>query len=169
MKNKMIMQFRPIRRSDIQNYVKWLNNPKANKFIGDGIRVSMKSATQWFDNYSKDRNKKFYIIADRKKAIGFMGLKNISKRNKNAELFICIGDDDYRGKGVGKISMKWLINYGFNKLKLHKINLGVFEENVPAIKLYESLGFKTEGVMRDDAFFHKKFHDVLLMAIFNKN
>lgn len=165
----MNIKFRSIRRSDIPNYVKWLNNPKANEFIGDGIRVSIKSATQWFNNYSKDRNKKFYIISDRKKAIGFMGLKNISKRNKNAELFICIGDDDYRGKGVGKKAIKWLTNYGFNRLKLHKINLGVFKENVPAVKLYESLGFKTEGIMRDDAFFHGQFHDMLSMAIFNKN
>ena len=169
MKNKIVIKFRPIRRSDISNYVKWLNNSKANEFIGDGMKVSIKSATKWFNNYLKDRNKKYFIISDEEKAVGFMGLKNISKRNKNAELFICIGEDEYRGRGIGKKAMKWLINYGFNKLKLHKINLGVFEENIIAVKLYKSLGFEIEGKMKDDAFFRRKFHDMLSMAVFNKN
>lgn len=169
MKNRIVINFRPIKRSDIQNYVRWLNNPKANEFIGDGMKVSIKSATKWFNDYLKDRNKFFFIILDEKKAVGFMGLKNISKRNKNAELFICIGEDEYRGRGVGKKAMEWLINYGLDKLKLHKINLGVFEENIIAVKLYKSLGFKIEGKMKDDAFFHGKFHDMLSMAIFNKN
>jgi RimJ/RimL family protein N-acetyltransferase len=33
--------------------------------------------------------------------------------------------------------MNRLIDYGFKKLKLHKIKLGVTEDNIPAVKLYE--------------------------------
>jgi len=34
-----------------------------------------------------------------------------------------IGEDEYRGKGIGKIAMKRIIDYGFKTLKLHKLNL----------------------------------------------
>ena len=98
-----------------------------------------------------------------------MGLSNISKPNKNADLFIAIGEDDYRGKGIGKIAMEWIIDYGFKKIKLQKINLGVIKDNLPAVKLYQSLGFVIEGEMKDEVFYKGKFYDFLSMAIFNIN
>ena len=156
---------------DIPCRVKWLNNPNVNKFIGDemGGKTNLKKEKEWFVNYQKTKNKKFFTICDNSKPIGFMGLSNISKPNKNADLFIAIGEDNYRGKGMGKIAMKWIIYYGFNKLKLHKINLGVIKNNIPAVNLYESLGFVIEGKMKDEVFYEGKFHDFLSMAIFNRN
>ncbi|PJA47102.1 N-acetyltransferase [Candidatus Uhrbacteria bacterium CG_4_9_14_3_um_filter_36_7] len=158
------------RREDIPYRVKWMNNPKVNKFIGDrlGSKTTLKEQTVWFSNYQKDKTKKFFTICDQKKPIGFMGLKNISKENRNAELFILIGEDNYRGKGIGKIAMQWLLNYGFQKCKLHKINLGVIKDNIPAVKLYKSLGFKIEGVMKDEVCSNGRYYDFLSMAIFEK-
>lgn len=156
---------------DIPYRVKWLNNPKVNKFIGEevGQKTNLEKEKVWFANYQKAKNKKFFTVCDNSKPIGFFGLSNISKLNKNADLFIAIGEDDHRGKGVGKITMKFIIDYGFKKLKLHKINLGVVKDNIPAVKLYQSLGFIIEGEMRDEVFFEGKFHDFLSMAIFSRN
>ncbi len=158
-------------RKDIPYRVKWLNNPNVNKFVGDeiGEETTLKKEKDWFSNYKKDKNKKFFTICDDSKPIGFMGLSNISKSNKNADLFIAIGEDNYRGKGIGKIVIKWLIDYGFKKLKLHKINLGVIENNRHATKVYQSLGFIIEGRMKDEIFYKGKYHDFLSMAIFNIN
>ncbi|NQT49847.1 GNAT family N-acetyltransferase [Candidatus Kuenenbacteria bacterium] len=156
---------------DVLFRVKWLSNLNVTKWIGNelGQKTTLKKETAWFANYQKDKNKIFFTICDNSKPIGFIGLSNISKTNKNADLFIAIGDDDYRGKGVGKIAMKWIIKYGFEKQKLHKINLGVIKDNIPAVKLYQSLGFIIEGEMKDEVFFKGKFYNFLFMAIFNKN
>ena len=166
----MILKIRKHLEKDIPFRLKWLNNPKVNKFIGEESRkkTSLKKQEKWFKNYKKDKNKKFFTICDGLKPIGFMGLSNISKANKNADVFIAIGDDDYRGKGVGRFAMEYLIEYGFKKLKLHKINLGVVKENLPAVKLYKKLGFKIEGNMKEEFFSEGKFHDFLSMAVFNK-
>lgn len=157
-------------RKDIPHRVKWLNNPTVNKFIGDemGQKTTLKKEKEWFANYEKAKNKKFFTICDNSKPIGFMGLSNISKPNKNADLFIAIGEDDYRGKGIGKIAIEWIINYGFKKLKLHKINLGVIKDNRHAVELYQSLGFVIEGEMKDEVFYKGKFRNFLSMAIFNR-
>jgi len=80
-----------------------------------------------------------------------------------------IGEDDYRGKGVGKIAMDWLMDYSFNKLKLHKINLGVIANNVPAVKLYKKLGFKIEGIMIDEVRYKNKYYNFYSMALFEKD
>lgn len=158
-------------QKDIPYRVKWLNKPNINKFISDemGQKTNLKKEKKWFVNYQKAKNKKFFTLCDNSKPIGFMGLSNISRANKKANLFIVIGEDEYRGKGIGKIAMKWIIDYGFNKLKLHKINLCVIKDNVPAVKLYQSLGFITEGEMKDEIFYKGKFYAFLSMAIFNIN
>ncbi|MFA5029560.1 MAG: GNAT family protein [Patescibacteria group bacterium] len=156
---------------DIPYRVKWLSNPSANKFIGDeiGQKTNLQKEKRWFANYKKAKNKKFFTICDNFKPIGFMGLSNINKANKNADLFIAIGEDDYRGKGIGKIAMGWIIDYGFKKLKLHKINLGVIKNNVPAVNLYKSFGFVIEGEMKDEVLYRGRFYNFLSMAIFNRN
>ncbi len=84
-------------------------------------------------------------------------------------MFIVIGEDSYRGKRIGEIAMKWIIDYGFKELKLHKINLGVIKDNIPAVKLYQSLGFIIEGKMKDEVCYKGKYHDFLSMAIFDRS
>lgn len=156
-------------QKDIPYRVKWLCNPEVVRFIGDemGQKTTLAKQKKWFANYQKDKNKKFFTICDGTKPIGFMGFSNISKTNKTANLFIAIGEDEYRGKGNGKIAMQWLLNYGFTKLKLHKINLGVIKNNLNAFKLYKSLGFVIEGRWKEELFYKGRYYDALAMAIFN--
>ena len=166
-----MIKIRIHKKTDIPYRVAWLNNKKANIYIGDelGKQTNIKKQQKWFENYRKNKSKKFFTIMDDTKPIGFMGLSNISKSNKNADLFIMIGEDAYRGKGVGKIAMQWLLDYGFVKLKLHKINLGVIERNKPAVKLYKKMGFKIEGVMVDEVFYKNGYYTCLSMALFRKD
>jgi len=166
-----MIKIRPHLISDIPYRVIWLNNPKVSKFISEkpGQKTTLKKEELWFDKYSKDKNKKFFTICIDSMPIGFMGLSRIDKTNRNADAFIAIGDDKYRGKGFGKIAMQYLVDYGFDKLGLHKINLGVFEKNIPAVNLYKKLGFVIEGIMRDEVFFNGEYHNQISMAIFNKD
>lgn len=97
-----------------------------------------------------------------------MGLSNISKTNGTADASIIIGEEKYHRKGIGQRSFEYLLDYGFTKLNLQKINLGVFEENKAAINLYQKLGFQIEGVLKREAFFCGEFHNQLLMAKFKE-
>ena len=157
-------------QKDIPYRVKWLNNPKVKKFIGDRISqtTTLKKQKKWFSEYKKDKLEKFFTISDNSKPIGFMGLSAINRFTKDAALFVAIGEDKYRDKGIGKKAMKWLIDYGFKKLKLNRIYLEVTKENIPAVKLYKSLGFGIEKVIKRDMSYRGKFYDTLYMSISNK-
>jgi RimJ/RimL family protein N-acetyltransferase len=61
-----------------------------------------------------------------------------------ANIFILIGEDDYRGKGFGKLAMNYLINFGFKELKLNRLELEVNLDNLPALNLYKKIGFREE-------------------------
>jgi len=158
-------------RKDIPLRVKWLNNPLVSRFVVDepNKKTTLKKETEWFNNYSKDRKKKFFTICINSIPIGIMGLSNINRKNLNADLFIAIGEDEYRGKRFGKQSVEWLLNYAFNKLKLHKVKLGVIDANTHAISVYKSLGFVIEGNMKEEEFIEGKWYGILSMAIFKKS
>ncbi|WP_291634364.1 GNAT family protein, partial [Clostridium sp.] len=70
-----------------------------------------------------------------------------------------------RGRGYAKEALRLTIDFGFEELNLHRIELTVLEYNEPAIKLYERLGFKREGVYRE--FIHRdgKRYDMYLYGM----
>lgn len=51
---------------------------------------------------------------------------------------------DYRGQGLSRKLMEHIITYARNELGLTFIDLHVWENNIPAIRLYESLGFELQ-------------------------
>lgn len=83
------------------------------------------------------------------KFIGVTGFENILWNNGTAVIYIGIGDNNFRGKGVGKEALALTIDFGFRELNLHRIQLNVLSYNKPAIVLYEKLGFKKEGTYRE--------------------
>lgn len=51
---------------------------------------------------------------------------------------------DYRKLGLARQLMLHIIEYGRRELALTAIDLHVWEQNIPAIRLYESLGFEVQ-------------------------
>jgi ribosomal protein S18 acetylase RimI-like enzyme len=49
---------------------------------------------------------------------------------------------DYRQYGLARRLIQHIINYASVELRLTELDLHVWEENLPAIRLYESLGFQ---------------------------
>lgn len=99
------------------------------------------------------------------KFVGVTGFENILWNNGTAVVYIGIGDNSFRGQGIGKEALALTLEFGFQELNLHRIQLTVLSYNKPAIALYEKLGFKKEGVYRE--FIHRdgKRHDMYLYGI----
>lgn len=84
--------------------------------------------------------------------IGTTGLHGFRHVYRSAEFRILIADPDYVGKGIGTEATWLCVNYGFERLNLHRIWLGVSSLNVRAVKTYERVGFKPEGILRDELY-----------------
>lgn len=142
-----MIKFRPHERSDVSFRVKWLNNKNANAYLVDDPDhvTTTEEQVGWFDRYEADENKRFFTICDETEPIGFLGLSNIDRDKKTASVFIVIGEDGYRGKGIGKIALNFLLEFGSSELGIQKYTLEVFKENIPAIRLYTSAGFVQVG------------------------
>lgn len=139
-----MIYFKPHSREEIPLRVKWLNNRDANKYAIDNPEkeTTLEDQTIWFDKYEKNPHKNFFTIFYNNKPVGFMGISNT---NKEADVFIMTGEDSARGKGIGKIALKYLIDCGFNQLYLKKMTASTDPRNEPVIRLNKSVGFKEVG------------------------
>jgi len=69
----------------------------------------------------------------------------------------------FRGRGYGTALIEAALHEA-HRLGLVRIELTVHADNRRAIALYERVGFKKEGTMRDAAFVDGQFRDMILMA-----
>ena len=58
---------------------------------------------------------------------------------------------DQRGRGLGTALMEEVAQFGFDNRGLHRLQLAVYDFNLPAIACYESVGFVIGGTNRDCA------------------
>jgi L-phenylalanine/L-methionine N-acetyltransferase len=72
--------------------------------------------------------------------------------------------DEFHGRGIGAAMMAALIDVADNWLNLKRLELTVYVDNEPAIRLYRKFGFEVEGTRRADAFRHGQYVDSFAMA-----
>lgn len=104
------------------------------------------SQIKWIEDSLKSDSSIIIGVYHNKKLIGLCGghsYKDI-KRKHRASLGVSI-HPDYRGMGLGKKLMDVLITEMKKFKDIKMIELDVMTINTPAVKLYESLGFKTAG------------------------
>lgn len=88
-------------------------------------------------------------ISENGVARGFLHAVVDAQNNLGHIQQILTNPDGGRRKGLGTILMKRFLEKGFNEMGLHRIQLFVDEPNSTAVSFYKSLGFHTDGLMRD--------------------
>ena len=61
-------------------------------------------------------------------------------------------DKEYWGKGLMKEAMKAVLDFGFRRMKLNRIEVYIMPRNRRSARLVKGLGFKKEGVLRQRSF-----------------
>ena len=74
----------------------------------------------------------------------------------------------YQGQGYGTEAIQWALDWAFNVAGLHRVQLRSFEWNYGARKLYERLGFKQEGVSREQLYHKGRWWDDYQYGMLNR-
>src|SRR5262249_50692365 len=97
--------------------------------------------------------------------IGAAGLHDIDLRNRHAWFGITIGDKSAWGKGHGTEATRLILELAFGTLNLNRVFLHVYEYNERARHVYEQIGFRVEGRLRQDVFHAGRYWDTIVMGI----
>lgn len=116
------------------------------------------------------RNTSLILVAEiDDKIVGCATLqKGGSARTKHVALFGITILKEYTGIKLGSMLMAKVIEWA-EKNEVEKIELEVFAENIPAIKLYEKFGFVIEGRKAKNIKVNDRYIDILLYGKFITN
>jgi RimJ/RimL family protein N-acetyltransferase len=142
---------------DAPAIMKWHNDSEFARLIDAAIAHPhlKKSWEKIIEEQADAKDHFFFAIrpVDGESCIGLLELDNILWNNGVAWIAVGIGEPEHRGKGYAAEAMSLALDYTFDELNLHRVQLTVFAYNTPAIKLYERLGFTHEGTYRE--FIHR--------------
>ncbi len=96
--------------------------------------------------------------------IGRCGIHNWNKEHNRAELGYNITDENYKRKGLMTEAVSAVIEYGFNQLKLHRIEALVGSYNLPSLKILEKHNFVREGLLRQHYYMFDEYLDSIVFS-----
>jgi RimJ/RimL family protein N-acetyltransferase len=170
LKGKLVI-LRPVKRTDIDHFLKWFNDPEVIQYLGMYLPMTEMSEEKFIEDLGGTRaqtNAMFIIEAidgPDSKPIGSTSLNSINAKDHNATFGIAIGEKEYWSKGYGTDAAKLIIRYGFEQLNLYRINSGALGFNERSIKMHRKIGFVEEGRQRQAIFKNGAFHDHVLFGV----
>ncbi|MHC4579912.1 MAG: GNAT family N-acetyltransferase [Planctomycetota bacterium] len=163
------VRIRAIELEDLEKIVEWRNTTEIMEYFYEKEPLSLEMQRRWFDGYlGRLAKEKCYLIETLcdDKPIGTISLYDIDWRNRHCEFgrfFLCA--DELRGKGHGREALELILGFGFNHLNMARIYCTTYLDNHRALSLYESVGFRREGVLRQHIFRDGMYVDVALLSI----
>lgn len=169
----MEIKFRELTERNIEDFdqiAKWDNKDDIKYFIRPNLKEGeiedIKGRDMLF-GFIANPDKHVYMIIDENKKVGYISVESnfgmLYKNEKNSSwISICIGEEQYRGKGVGKYAMKF-IEEKSKELNNNRIELGVFEYNEKAIEFYKKIGYKEIGRNKDFIYYQGRWYDDIRM------
>ena len=158
---------RPIEKEDLPLICRWANNPQLRGLTGDTSPMTQAGAEEYFEKLNHDPDRVWFIIVLKEsgKAIGETGLLRMFPAWRTTDLSIILGEKDTWSQGYGTEAIRLMLDYAFGYLNFHRISIGVVGFNESALRFYEKVGFKREGIQRDGYFYNHQYHDFVMLSL----
>ncbi len=159
-------------RADFQQLMDWIDTEELLiKWSGSLFSFPLTiDSMDWYINGSNILNKSdafSYKAVDIEtgETVGHISLGGLSWKNKSSRISRVLVSDAAKGKGICQQMTKAALKIGFEELGLHRISLGVYENNKAALNCYLKTGFSIEGVSRDILWFKGEYLSMIEMGI----
>lgn len=135
----------------------WVASGLTNKEIAAELHIS--------DQTVKNHDDSLHLIVEdtNRRKIGYVIIQGMKNPNRCYEIVRI--NLSVRNQGYGKKVMKWILDYLFNQLKAHRVWLDVKEGNQRAFHVYQSLGFKVEGTLRECIKKESHYESLIIMGL----
>jgi len=147
------INLRAVERGDLEQLVRWRNDPEIFRGFFSTFPLSLGAQADWYEDVLRRTDKKLFVIeAKDGQAVGTIGFDHIDWKNQKAEFGNMLVDKGHRGCGYASDATRTALRFGFEQMNLNRIYLEVYAWNQEAVQLYQKSGFEVEGVLRQAYF-----------------
>lgn len=169
------VQLRPFTADDVPAMAEILADPELLRLTGsvsnsaDAHSASSEpdgALRAWYGSRDDHADRLDLAIIDRAAGllVGEVVLNELDADNESCNIRILIGAAG-RSRGLGTEAMRLMVDHAFSSTDLYRLELGVFAFNPRAIRVYEKVGFVTEGRRRGAFRFDDERIDDIVMSI----
>ena len=157
---------RQLEQRDAEGLERAFMDPALIRLLGLPGSRDAKFLRGLLDSASRDPGALYMAIDLEERLVGYTFMDQIDWGHRHAiETGILINDPRYWGTGLGRAAFGRLLMHAFDDLHIHRASLGVLEENLRAIRSYEALGFRKEGLRRDGLLLDGGWVDTVMMGV----
>ena len=121
---------------------------------------------EWYGSRAAHEDRLDLAVVDRTtgKYVGEVVLNELDANNNSCSFRIALGALG-QDRGLGTEATRLVLRYAFERVGLHRISLEVYAFNPRARRVYEKVGFRPEGVLRDALLWEGERYDAHVMSI----
>lgn len=167
-----MIRLEPFGPDDFQQLINWIDTEELLiKWSGSLFSFPLTIKTmQWYagDTNVAGQSDAFVFKAveiETGEVVGHISLGGLSWKNRSSRISRVLVSPTAQQKGICQQMTKAVLKIGFEELGLHRIGLGVYENNKAALNCYLKSGFNIEGVSRDILWYNDEFLSMVEMAI----
>jgi ribosomal-protein-alanine N-acetyltransferase len=167
------LKLRRLKITDVNEILALRSNPEIMKYIPRPLITTKEEALEFISTMDANINANSLInwaitTKENDLLIGMIGFYRTKPEDFRSEVgYILSGD--FQGKGIITESLKRVIQFGFEVLKLNSIEAVIDPENFGSEKVLLKNNFVKEGHFKEHVFFEGKFLDCVFYSLLNKN
>ena len=161
-----MISFRQLVPLDAEMILGWRNSPEVANYMYRNDPITIEEHQIWMSHVLSNHDAAYYrIILEGTQPIGLMSLTSINHRQRSCEWGGYLAPAVQKGIGNGRAALSESLRIAFEELHLNRVTVEVLTSNLRALKLYESIGFVREGVLRQRAWHGSEPKDAISLAI----
>jgi len=163
----MVFKLRPWKISDLENLVRYANNPNISKFMTDAFPYpyTIESGKAFIEFANKENPIHIFAIEVNGQAAGGIGIHPQSDiHRKNAELGYWLAEP-FWGQGIVTKAVIAMVDFAFNTYDINRVFARPFGTNKASQKVLEKAGFKLEARIEKNLLKNEEFVDELIYAV----
>lgn len=153
---------RPMNENDLKMVLAWRNHPKVRSYMYKQQEISLEDHTFWFEQMSQDPKRSLLVFESNGIACGFINIHEVAHGGIGDWGFYAAPDAP---KGTGRELGVAALRYAFKMVGLHKLCGQVLASNERSIRFHLNLGFLREGVLRQQHYDGRFYHDILCFGL----
>ncbi len=104
------------------------------------------------------------VIRVENRAAGVIGLHRIDRFHKNTSIGYWLAEE-FQGRGLMTRSCRALVDYVFEKMDLHRVEIRCAAQNRKSRAIPVRLGFREEGILRQSEWLYDHFVDLVVYGL----
>lgn len=150
-----------------------LSEAEQMAYLGLDSKEKLEAERKKYEEGLWTHNKQFlyFQLLDKEsdRIIGWCGYHTWYLEHDRAEIGYQIFAEEYKRKGIMSEAISAVVAYGFNEMKLYRIEAFIGTDNTASIKLVSNLNFEKEGLLRGHYYTNDRYEDSLVYGLLRTN